>query len=105
MRAPKQSNSPERDDGPTRQTAAKLAPPRMATPARADRITVEELLKLAEDGRLRVPNFQRALRWDANDKWKLLDSMERGYPIGRRTREELVPHLSRSRARAPVAAL
>lgn len=82
MRAPKQSNSPERDDGPTRQTTAKLAPPRMATPARADRITVEELLKLAEDGRLRVPNFQRALRWDANDKWKLLDSMERGYPIG-----------------------
>ncbi len=82
MRTPKQSNSPERDDGPTRQTTAKLAPPRMATPARADRITVEELLKLAKDGRLRIPNFQRALRWDANDKWKLLDSMERGYPIG-----------------------
>lgn len=54
----------------------------MATPARADRITVEELLKLAKDGRLRVPSFHRALRWDADDKWKLLDSIERGYPIG-----------------------
>jgi hypothetical protein len=82
MRASKQSNSPERGDGPTRQTAAKLTPPRMATPARADRITVEELLKWARDGRLRVPSFQRALRWEADDKWKLLDSMERGYPIG-----------------------
>jgi hypothetical protein len=54
----------------------------MATPARADRMTVEELLKLATNGRLRLPSFQRALKWDADDKWKLLDSMERGYPIG-----------------------
>ena len=45
-------------------------------------MTVEELLKLGTDGRLRVPSFQRALKWDAEDKWKLLDSMERGYPIG-----------------------
>jgi hypothetical protein len=82
MRAPKQSNSPERADGPARQAVTKFAPPRMATPARADRITVEDLLKWAREGRLRVPRFQRALRWDADDKWKLLDSMERGYPIG-----------------------
>jgi Protein of unknown function DUF262 len=82
MRAPKQSSSPERHDGPDRRATARPAPPRMATPARADRITVEELLKLAKDGRIRVPSFQRALRWDADDKWKLLDSMERGYPIG-----------------------
>jgi len=54
----------------------------MATPARADRITVEELLKLARDGRLRVPSFQRKLKWESDDKWKLLDSMERGFPIG-----------------------
>ena len=45
-------------------------------------MTVEELLKLAKDGRLRLPSFQRALNWGADDKWKLLDSMERGYPIG-----------------------
>jgi hypothetical protein len=54
----------------------------MATPARADRMTVEELLKLGTAGRLRIPSFQRALKWKAEDKWKLLDSMERGYPIG-----------------------
>lgn len=54
----------------------------MATPARADRITVEDLLKWAKEGRLRVPSFQRPLNWRADDKWKLLDSMERGYPIG-----------------------
>ena len=82
MSAPKRPNRPEGDDGPTRQAAAQHAPPRMATPARADRITVEDLLKWANEGRLRLPSFQRALRWDADDKWKLLDSMERGYPIG-----------------------
>ncbi len=82
MRTPKRPNSPEGDDGPTHRAAAKRAPPRMATPARPDRFTVEELLKLASDGRLRVPSFQRGLRWDTDDKWKLLDSMERGYPIG-----------------------
>lgn len=54
----------------------------METPARADRITVEELLRWAKDGRIRIPNFQRGLTWDAEDKWKLLDSIERGYPIG-----------------------
>jgi Protein of unknown function DUF262 len=82
MRAPKRPSSPEGDDGPRRQVAAEHASPRMATPARADRITIEELLKLAKDGRIRLPSFQRSLRWDAEDKWKLLDSMERGYPIG-----------------------
>lgn len=82
MSTPKQPNSPEGDDGPARQVDTKRAPPRMATPARADRMTVEELLKLGTDGRLRVPSFQRALKWNAEDKWKLLDSMERGYPIG-----------------------
>lgn len=55
---------------------------RMETPARADRITVDELLRWAKDGRIRIPAFQRALRWNADDKWKLLDSIERGYPIG-----------------------
>lgn len=82
MPVPKQSSRPDRSEGSARQPSAKLDAPRMATPARADRMTVEELLKLAREGRLRVPSFQRGLRWDASDKWKLLDSMERGYPIG-----------------------
>lgn len=82
MRAPRRSKRPERDGNPAPINTANAVQPRMVTPARADRITVEELLKLARDGRLRIPNFQRALRWDASDKSKLLDSMERGYPIG-----------------------
>jgi hypothetical protein len=55
---------------------------RMETPARADRVTVEELLRWAKEGRIRMPTFQRGLTWDSEDKWKLLDSIERGYPIG-----------------------
>ena len=54
----------------------------MAAPARVDKMTVEELLRWAREGRLRVPSFQRPLKWDASDKRDLLDSMERGYPIG-----------------------
>ncbi len=81
MTPSKRPNRPAGEDGPARR-APRPAPPRMATPARADRTTVEELLKLARDGRLRVPSFQRDLKWKADDKWKLLDSMERGYPIG-----------------------
>lgn len=82
MSTPKRPSSPEGNDGPAHRATAKHAPPRMATPARADRMTVEELLKWATEGRLRLPSFQRTLKWDADDKWKLLDSMERGYPIG-----------------------
>lgn len=55
---------------------------RMRTPARADRVTVEELMRWASEGRLRLPSFQRPLRWDGGDKRALLDSMERGYPVG-----------------------
>lgn len=33
-------------------------------------------------GRIRVPKFQRGLRWDAGDVEQLLDSIYRGYPIG-----------------------
>jgi hypothetical protein len=56
--------------------------PRMATPARADRITVEVLLQWAREGRIRMPSFQRDLRWESQDRRNLLDSMERGYPVG-----------------------
>ena len=33
-------------------------------------------------GRVRIPKFQRPLRWDAKDVLSLLDSVYRGYPIG-----------------------
>ncbi len=63
-------------------TSAETPARRMATPARADRVTVEELMRWAKEGRLRIPDFQRPLQWTAQDKRHLLDSMERGYPVG-----------------------
>lgn len=43
---------------------------------------VEELLTHARAGRIRVPLFQRAFKWERDDVRKLLDSIWRGYPIG-----------------------
>lgn len=43
---------------------------------------VEELLTYARAGRIRVPAFQRAFKWEREDVRKLLDSLWRGYPIG-----------------------
>jgi hypothetical protein len=43
---------------------------------------VEELLAYARAGRIRVPEFQRAFKWEREDVQKLLDSVWRGYPIG-----------------------
>ncbi|PRQ07060.1 DUF262 domain-containing protein [Enhygromyxa salina] len=34
------------------------------------------------EGQLRMPGFQRAFRWEAKDRWALLDSIYRGYPVG-----------------------
>ena len=44
--------------------------------------SVESLLKRLRDGGLRVPFFQRGLRWDFSDVRALLDSIRRGLPIG-----------------------
>jgi hypothetical protein len=47
-----------------------------------ERITVQSLLELVREGRVRVPSFQRALRWKLEDAELLIDSIVRGYPIG-----------------------
>ena len=44
--------------------------------------TVRQLLALAEAGRIRVPEFQRPLRWRQAQNLELLDSVWRNYPIG-----------------------
>lgn len=44
--------------------------------------TVEDLVRLAREGRVRVPEFQRGLKWDAQQVIELFDSIYRGYPIG-----------------------
>lgn len=44
--------------------------------------TVRDLIGRVEKGRVRLPDFQRPLRWSGEDVRKLLDSVVRGYPIG-----------------------
>jgi hypothetical protein len=44
--------------------------------------TVEDLVGQVRRGFVRVPRFQRALKWLAEDVVQLFDSIYRGYPIG-----------------------
>lgn len=52
------------------------------TPHEARAETVEDLVRLARRGAIRVPSFQRGLRWETQDVLDLLDSIHRGLPIG-----------------------
>jgi hypothetical protein len=49
---------------------------------RATAFSVEDLLDLVRKGSIRIPEFQRPLKWKAQDIHELLDSVYRGYPIG-----------------------
>jgi hypothetical protein len=44
--------------------------------------SVEDLLQEIKAGRIRIPRFQRGLRWEDSDRVKLFDSIYRGFPIG-----------------------
>lgn len=48
--------------------------------ARAE--AVEDLVGMVREGRARVPEFQRGLRWRSQQVLNLFDSIYRGYPIG-----------------------
>lgn len=43
---------------------------------------IEKLLEEAKSGRLRIPAFQRPLRWNSKKVIDLFDSINRGFPIG-----------------------
>ena len=60
----------------------KKSPSRLQDRPEAKILKVEDLLKHALQGRLRVPHFQRPLRWRSEDIVALFDSIYRGYPIG-----------------------
>ncbi len=53
-----------------------------APQTRAESLTVRDLLSRAARGELRLPRFQRGLKWKLKDNLLLLDSVYRGYPIG-----------------------
>lgn len=44
--------------------------------------TLATLVALVREGRVRVPHFQRGLRWNTSDAAALIDSVLHGYPIG-----------------------
>lgn len=48
----------------------------------ANRYKVSDLLVLVSSGRIRIPRFQRGLRWDNNDILRLFDSVYQGFPVG-----------------------
>ncbi|HLM44164.1 MAG TPA: DUF262 domain-containing protein, partial [Myxococcaceae bacterium] len=56
--------------------------PRLEGRPEARSFTVEELLHLAQKGLIRLPEFQRPLRWRATHVLALFDSVYRGFPIG-----------------------
>lgn len=44
--------------------------------------TVERLLFAVRDGKIRIPEFQRPLRWKSADVLDFFDSIHRGFPVG-----------------------
>ncbi|EXI65713.1 MAG: hypothetical protein AW08_02923 [Candidatus Accumulibacter adjunctus] len=44
--------------------------------------SVQDLLEAVARGRIRIPSFQRGLKWDRADARLLLESLYRGYPVG-----------------------
>lgn len=48
----------------------------------ADTLTVEELVSQVKRGLIRVPDFQRPLRWKSDDVVSFFDSIYQGYPVG-----------------------
>ncbi|MDO9016380.1 MAG: DUF262 domain-containing protein [Deltaproteobacteria bacterium] len=59
-----------------------LAKARLERRPEAITYAVDDLLLAVKDGVVRVPPFQRGMRWDADDRVALFDSLLRGFPIG-----------------------
>lgn len=53
-----------------------------ARPPQSVQLTIKELVERVAVGGVRVPRFQRPLRWKSPDVVALFDSILRGYPIG-----------------------
>ncbi len=56
--------------------------PRLERRPEATSFAVDDLLAAVGDGKIRVPGFQRGMRWGQGEKAALLDSIFRGYPVG-----------------------
>ncbi len=49
---------------------------------RPERFSIPEIVRLASEGQIRVPTFQRHFAWQAQDVRDLFDSIYRGFPVG-----------------------
>ena len=58
------------------------APAALATRPDARTFSVEDLVGAVRNGRIRVPKFQRPMKWEVEDALELLDSIYRGFPVG-----------------------
>ena len=58
------------------------SPPRLPRKPEARTEKVEDLVERVRRGLVRVPRFQRGLKWESSDVVELFDSLYRGYPIG-----------------------
>lgn len=48
----------------------------------ATTLSIEDLVRIVRAGKVRIPNFQRAFKWQRKDVERLLDSIVKGFPIG-----------------------
>lgn len=48
----------------------------------AQTLRIEQLVARALDGALRIPDFQRRIKWRSRDVLLLFDSITKGFPIG-----------------------
>jgi hypothetical protein len=55
---------------------------RLAARPQTEHLSVERVVSLVRTGQLRLPDFQRKLKWEARDRLDLFDSIARGFPIG-----------------------
>ena len=58
------------------------APPQLERRPEAKAFQIDDLLTQVPDGAIRIPPFQRGLKWEDKDRLELCDSIYRGYPVG-----------------------
>ncbi|MFY2560700.1 DUF262 domain-containing protein [Corallococcus terminator] len=57
-------------------------PPTLTRRPQATAFSIEDLMDKVQRGEVRIPSFQRPLKWTSEDIRALFDSVYRGYPIG-----------------------